>query len=131
MNQRWMQKLAESIPEHDLQDLKLGREDTSKQRQIAPEYADVIYQNMLTNEALIGDYLSLKDSKKNVTAKTRGHMVTLIEALVKEKGYKEETLFLAVSLVDRYLFKLKNTGLRPPCLIELAVTCTLMAAKIE
>ena len=33
-------------------------------------------------------------------------MVTLIEALITEKSYKEETLYLAVSLCDRYLVNL-------------------------
>ena len=33
-------------------------------------------------------------------------MVTLLEALIAEKSYKEETLYLAVSLCDRYLVNL-------------------------
>lgn len=58
-------------------------------------------------------------------------MVTLLESLNVEKHYKEETLYVAVSLCDRYLINLSINKLTPPCLIMLAVTCTLMAAKLE
>lgn len=58
-------------------------------------------------------------------------MVTLLEALIAEKEYKEETLYLAVSLCDRYLVNLSISKQSPPCLIMLAITGTLMAAKLE
>ena len=58
-------------------------------------------------------------------------MVLLIEELNREEKWKEETLYLAVSIADRYLIHLAIKGLRAPCLIVLSVTCLLLAAKIE
>lgn len=58
-------------------------------------------------------------------------MITLIEDLNRLKSYKEETLYLAASLVDRYLVNLAVKNGVAPCLIKLAVIATLMAAKLE
>lgn len=61
----------------------------------------------------------------------RQHMITLLEALNQEKEYKPETLYLAVSLCDRYLVNLLIKDEKAPCLITLSVIATLMAAKLE
>ena len=66
-----------------------------------------------------------------VTDLARRHMVTLLEDLSRAKEYKEETLYLATSLADRYLVNLAVKNEKPPCLIKLSVICTLMAAKLE
>ena len=58
-------------------------------------------------------------------------MMTLMEELNRLKSYKEETFYLACSLADRYLFITAMTRQRAPCLIRLAIVCTLMAAKLE
>lgn len=58
-------------------------------------------------------------------------MVTLLESLHQEKQYKEETLYLACSLCDRYLVALARRGAKPPCLIRLAIAATLLSAKLE
>ncbi len=58
-------------------------------------------------------------------------MITLLEALNHEKGYKSETLYLAVSICDRYLVNLLINDEKAPCLITLSVIATLMAAKLE
>ena len=58
-------------------------------------------------------------------------MITLLEALNYEKGYKAETFYLAVSICDRYLVNLLINDERAPCLIMLSVVATLMAAKLE
>ena len=47
------------------------------------------------------------------------------------KSYKLETLYLAVSLADRYLVNIAVRGEAAPCLINLGITCILMAAKLE
>ena len=47
------------------------------------------------------------------------------------KQYKRETLYLAVSLADRYLVYAAFSKKEPPCLVTLAVTCVLLAAKLE
>ena len=58
-------------------------------------------------------------------------MITLLEDLNRQKEYKDETLYLAASLCDRYLVNLAVKNTPSPCLIKLAVICTLIAAKLE
>ena len=58
-------------------------------------------------------------------------MVILIEELNLLKEYKLETLYLAVSLADRYLVNIAIKGQPSPNLIALAVTSILLAAKLE
>ena len=58
-------------------------------------------------------------------------MITLLEDLNISKAYKDETLYLAASLCDRYLVNLAIKNAPSPCLIKLAVVCTLLAAKLE
>ena len=55
----------------------------------------------------------------------------LIEHLHLLKQYKLETLYLAVSIADRYLSKLAKTGKLGPCTITLAAASVLVAAKVE
>ena len=57
-------------------------------------------------------------------------MVNLIEQIHAVKEYKTETLYLAVSLMDKYLANQVLENKCPPCLITLSVTCVLMAAKL-
>ena len=58
-------------------------------------------------------------------------MIALIEDLHSKKNYKEETLFLAVSIADRYLVNLTVSKKQPPCLTSLAVISLLLPAKLE
>ena len=58
-------------------------------------------------------------------------MILMIEELNNLKRYKIETLYLAVSLADKCLLYLVAKNKKPPCLIKLAATCTLIAAKLE
>jgi len=58
-------------------------------------------------------------------------MITLMEDLNRLKAYKEETLYLAASLADRFLVNLAVKNLPAPCMIKLAVVASLMAAKLE
>ena len=81
---------------------------------------------MRYEEELLGDY-TLADK---VTNTTRASLVQLIEKLVELKEYRIETLFLAVSLMDSYLTKVKGDK-RITCLGSLAVSCLLIAAKLE
>ena len=55
----------------------------------------------------------------------------LIEELYEVKQYKLETLYLAVSLADRYMKELFSNGKESPCLLTLSLIALLMAAKIE
>ena len=86
---------------------------------------------MLQEEYAIGDYINLKNSSIKVTEDARHHMVTLLEELNRLKNYKEETFYLACSLADRYLVNIAVQKQASPCLIRLAIVCTLMSAKLE
>ena len=55
----------------------------------------------------IGDYIDFEGSSNlKISDLARRHMITLLEDLNKQKGYKEETLYLAASLCDRLLVNL-------------------------
>lgn len=58
-------------------------------------------------------------------------MITVIIEVHRIKNYKEETLYLACNLADRYLALLTILQKPSPCLIRLAFVCILMAAKLE
>ena len=58
-------------------------------------------------------------------------MVFLIEEIHRLKEYKEETFYTAVSIADRFLVYLTVSNQHPPCLIRLAIICSLLAAKID
>ena len=87
---------------------------------------------MKEKEIVIGNYVTEPNSTlMRVNDAQRRHLITLLESLHKEKEYKEETLFLAASLADRYLVTLSKLNIVCPCLIKLAIVATLLAAKLE
>ena len=55
----------------------------------------------------------------------------LIEDLQKSRGYKPDTFFLAVNIADNFLSKRAHEEQPAPCLLTLAVTSVIIAAKIE
>ena len=57
-------------------------------------------------------------------------MINLIEKLGEIKEYSIDTYFLAVNLLDRYLAK-TNKNETVTCLGSVAVTCLLIAVKLE
>lgn len=58
-------------------------------------------------------------------------MVCLIEQLQSLKGYRLETLYLAVSIADRYLNQLFQRSLQAPNLVTLSVAAIMLAAKLN
>jgi hypothetical protein len=58
-------------------------------------------------------------------------MVTLITDLHKKKEYKDETLYAAVNIADRYLSIQYGRRNSSPNLTLLACVCMLIAAKLE
>ena len=58
-------------------------------------------------------------------------MILLVEEICRMKKYNDETLYLAISIADRYLVNLAVQKEKSPCLVTLSVTCLLIAAKIE
>ena len=133
MYKRWQKALSEAIPAIDMQDASPcgpGMDNYTK-RQFAPEYSQAAYETMLSQEYAIGSYISTHGQTLSITAAQRKRMVILIEDLHRHKGYKIDTLFLAVSIADRYLVNMAVEGQKAPCLVTLGVTCLLMAAKLE
>ena len=132
MNKRWLKLLQKKTPTIDLVDISAEVEPfNSYKRQFAPEYSHSAYRAMLKAEYSVGDYLQSHACTLQMTNYTRQQMVKLIEDFVLLKKYKTETLYHAVSLADRYLVNLAVEGRSSPCLITLAVVCTLMAAKLN
>ena len=132
MNRRWKLIIEKVLPAIDIIDLSTEHDYFyPKKRQFAPEYSQSSYLTMLSSEFAIGDYISFAEDKLQVKEQARRHMITLLEDLNKSKQYKEETLYLAASLADRYLVNLAVKREKAPCLITLAVISTLMAAKLE
>ena len=81
---------------------------------------------MRREEILIGDYTV----NSSVSNQTRSAMLNLMEKLGEIKEYTIDTFFLAVSLLDRYLACVTPEK-RVKCLGSLAVTCLLIAVKLE
>ena len=84
---------------------------------------------MLEEESAVGCYL--KSASLELKPGQRKGMVILIEDLQKSRGYKLETFYLAVSIADNYLIIMDTYNMEAPCLLTLAVTSLLIAAKIE
>ena len=98
---------------------------------MTPEFSQQAYLQLLQNEFAVGDYMQFNDNQLGVGYEGREIMITLLEALNTQKKYKVETLYLALSLCDRYLVNLAIENVIAPSLITLAVVATLMAAKLE
>ena len=60
---------------------------------------------MIESEFAIGDYLNVSVNYLGIKRETRKSMVKLLEKIKDALGYKHTTLFLAVSIADRYLAK--------------------------
>ena len=59
-------------------------------------------------------------------------MIVLIQTLQQMKNYSDDTLLLAVSIADRFLAHIADEeDAKPPCRVVLAVTCLIIAAKVE
>ena len=55
---------------------------------------------------MIGNYIQFKEESLGVNNETRKHLITLFEDLNTQKKYKEDTLYMATSISDRYLVNL-------------------------
>lgn len=133
MRSRWLITLNMGLPALDLHDLneQLTGGTGEGARQNMPEVSQIAYLNSLAKECAIGDYVSLPNNSIKVSEEVRLCMVTVIVEVHRLKGYKEETLYLATSLADRYLALLTILEQPSPCLIRLAFVCVLIAAKLE
>ena len=57
-------------------------------------------------------------------------MIALIQELHRIKTYHQETLFLAISIADRFLARLTQKSYCSPNLVQLSTISLLMAAKM-
>ena len=96
IDRRYRAILEEKLPQVDMDDM-------NEHRQFAPEYASAAYKTMLAEEYAIGNYVEGDGCSLNITNSQRRKMVSLIQGLHKHKGWRLETLFLAVSIADRFL----------------------------
>ena len=58
-------------------------------------------------------------------------MIALMQEIHRIKRYRIEPLFLACSILDRFLQKLKEAGTEAPNLVLLAVVGLMVAAKLN
>ena len=122
MKFRHQEKLKGTIPPIDLT-------DRFTRRQFAAEYSQSAYEAMLREERAVGYYL--KAPSLQLKPAQRKGMIVLIEDLQRRRGYKLDSFYLAVSIADHYLATMGREGKPPPCLLTLAITSLLIAAKIE
>lgn len=61
----------------------------------------------------------------------RRYGVSRIKYLHKEKSYKRESLFIAISIFDRYIDLIGYTNFDSEETITLATICVLLCAKLE
>ncbi|CDW87090.1 cyc2-like cyclin [Stylonychia lemnae] len=137
MIQRY-QQLLEQVPTCDYQDREVFELGLSSQ--VAPEYAQEIYQKLLRQEQVnqLRNYLikCFNQQDYKIAKSLRNEGAKRILSLCKEKGYKQETHFLAVNIMDKFLaIKLyqqnATTILNQEQLLVLVVTATIIAAKVE
>ena len=55
----------------------------------------------------------------------------MIEEIHKIKGYREETLYIAVAIADKLLNCQALQEKEAPSLIQLGIVCVLIAAKLN
>lgn len=84
-------------------------------------------------DKVVKNYTNVKICNRLVVdAERREQIVQLIALLVKRKGYKQETLHCAVSIMDRYHSKIINDlkWTDAPNRVLMSTICVLLAAKL-
>ena len=105
MYARWLKIVRKTVPSVDLADiLEETSQDYVSKRQFAPLYSQNAYMTILDQDRIYSDYTTCQALK--VTKEDREQMFFVIEKIHEIKEYKIETLFLAMSIADRYLEKL-------------------------
>ena len=132
MLERW-EKLQSQLPMCDQVDDQINSKvmHESKQNQHAPEYTQQCYESILAQEKkfLLSGYLNSKST--TFDSSDRSHAVQLMLRLHQEKGYKQETIYFAVGIFDRYIRAIGPSFITFQKVIPLAVVCTLMSAKLS
>ena len=83
------------------------------------------------SEYAIGNYLENDQNPLKITSDQRSKVILLMKHLSEAMLFRTETLYVAVSIMDRYLINLIAKDKKGPCLVTLGVTCLMIAAKLE
>lgn len=121
--QRW-------LPKVDLIAISKG----SSSLQMAPEYSQSAYNEMLRREVCLGNYFATSTCRFEQMGSSQGgrrSMVLLMEKLHLIKGYRELTLYLAVNIADKYLSTLARKAMPAPEVVTLGAVSLLLAAKLN
>ena len=125
MNKRYGEYLNIAIPEIDLLDIGLGR-------QMEAEYSQNMYSEMLIDELVIGDYLNEKNKAiLAIESFHRSKAIMLIHHLTEGLALRPETLYVSASIMDKFLINLAAADEKAPCLVTLAITCVMLANKLD
>lgn len=103
-------------------------------RQFWPEFSQSSYETAFTRQECYGNYTETsKGSKVRVSNKQREGVIALISELHKQKNYRQETMFIAFGILDKYLSIVVKQGLtvKDLDLVHLASVCLLLAAKLH
>ena len=71
----------------------------------APLYSQKAYESAFVRDRAIapkGD--SFWDSKERITSQERSELLIVIDELIRLTGYSENTYYLAISLLDRFMY---------------------------
>ena len=123
--------LKQQLPKVDQEDADAAVAGLG-QRQAAPEYSQTAYMSTLRLESSVGNYFR-NNSKTNkiLTPAQRGCMMRFVQKVHDIMKFKEESLYVAANIADRYLANLtaqSNFNLKEkPCLMTLAVASILLA----
>jgi len=96
--------------------------------QSVAEYAPDIYNNLMREETTCLPAPDYMESQADINARMRAILVDGLMEMHRVHKLKTETLFLAVSLIDRFLAKRQITRKR---LQLVGITAMLIAAKFE
>jgi len=155
MQERW-NKANMNLPEVDIQDImdenpmfNSGKK-VSPEHQHHPEFTQSSYLRLRSMEEALAmkNYFRVEKSKKqslgqkiasSIGKKSDGGMTELqrsfgiqkIFDLHQKKDYKEETLFIAASIFDRYINILGVSHFNKALVLHLATIAVLMSAKLE
>lgn len=141
MMERFNQNVLQDLPEPDRDDFEVYQFGVSSQA--APEYSNEAYFELLKQEQRsdFRNYLAPQSSQRGLNKKVmvkesdRDWAARRILDLCKEKGYRYETSFLAVRILDKFLSMICCNSIAQDklkqYLLVIAVTSTIMSAKLE
>jgi len=141
MHDRW-QKANANIPEVDQKDIleenpvfNSGKKK-SPEHQHHPEFSQSSYLRLRSIEEafLMRSYFTEESAKKKdtgITEHLRSYGIQKIFDLHQKKDYKEETLFIAAAIFDRYINIVGVNNFPKNKIVHLSTIAVLMSAKLE